>query len=305
MRIIPSEHPRPLNLLAVGAAGLVVAACDWFGTAERAEAWDAATGARRWVIQPIGGGFRCLALLLDGAHLFTADSEGQRLFALPAGREPVEVSRIRMPIESAAAGNRVVVARSGADPDLWCWGVPDMNQLWVRAREDRWGPHPQFGPMALAPTGDRFALSVREEATHPKQSISVRDAHTGAPRATVSFDPADPVQQLAFTADGSKLLVRANGRTVRVFDAHTGAPAGELVHPGRPYVTGIAVHPRGPVACARTDGTVTLWDAEKGEKLRTFDWKAGRLVSIAFSPDGALGAAGTEDGKVIVWDADL
>ena len=121
----------------------------------------------------------------------------------------------------------------------------------------------------------------------------------------IALDPADPVRQLAFTADGSKLLVRTDSRTVQTFDATTGAPAGELVHKGRPYVTGIAVHPRGPVAYARTDGTVTFWDVSKREQLRTLDWKAGKLVSVAFSPDGALAAAGTEDGKVVVWDVDL
>jgi WD40 repeat protein len=106
---------------------------------------------------------------------------------------------------------------------------------------------------------------------------------------------------------------RTDSRTVRIYDAATGSAAGELVHTGRPYVSGIAVHPRGPVACARTDGTVTFWDVEKLEQLRTFDWKGKnapssvqlRLVSVAFSADGALAAAGTEDGKVVVWDVDV
>lgn len=118
------------------------------------------------------------------------------------------------------------------------------------------------------------------------------------------LDPASPVLQLAFTADGSKLVVLTDSRTVQLFNTTTGAAAGELVHPGRSYVTGIAVHPRGPVACARTNGTVTFWDADARQQLRTLDWKAGRLVSVAFSPDGALAAAGTEDGKMVVWDVD-
>jgi hypothetical protein len=46
-------------------------------------------------------------------------------------------------------------------------------------------------------------------------------------------------------------------------------------------------------------------DVQKLEPLRTLDWKAGRLVSVAFAPDGALAATGTEDGKVVVWDVDL
>ncbi|HEX4611078.1 MAG TPA: WD40 repeat domain-containing protein [Urbifossiella sp.] len=32
------------------------------------------------------------------------------------------------------------------------------------------------------------------------------------------------------------------------------------------------------------------------------NWKVGPLTCIAFSPDGLLGAAGTDDGRVVVWD---
>jgi WD40 repeat protein len=134
--------------------------------------------------------------------------------------------------------------------------------------------------------------------------VQLRDS-TGKLLVTIPTDAASPVRQLAFTADGAKLIARTDGRAVQLYDVATGAPAGELVHAGRPFVTGMAVHPRGPVACCRTNGTVCLWDVEKRELLRTFDWKAGRLVSVAFGPDGALAAAGTEDGKVVVWDVDL
>ena len=40
------------------------------------------------------------------------------------------------------------------------------------------------------------------------------------------------------------------------------------------------------------------------ELVRTLDWKLGKLVSVAFAPDGSIGAAGTEDGKIVVWDVD-
>ena len=66
----------------------------------------------------------------------------------------------------------------------------------------------------------------------------------------------------------------------------------------------MAVHPGGTVACSRNNGTVCLWDLENGELVRTLDWKLGKLVSVAFSPDGSVGAAGTEDGQVVVWDVD-
>ena len=135
--------------------------------------------------------------------------------------------------------------------------------------------------------------------------MSVRDGDTGKARFTLPLDPASPIQQLAFTADGTKLLARTDSNKVQLFDAATGASAGELAHRGRSYVRGMAVHPRGPVACARTDGTVTFWDVQTRQPMRALDWKAGRLASVAFAPDGSLAAAGTEDGKIVVWDVDL
>src|SRR5262249_10925806 len=106
------------------------------------------------------------------------------------------------------------------------------------------------------------------------------------------------------SADSSKLLARSASRSVKVFDVASGQPVGELVHPGRPYVTGMAVQPNGTVACSRTNGTVCFWNLEKRELVRTLDWKLGKLVSVAFSPDGTIGAAGTGSGQVVVWDVD-
>jgi WD40 repeat protein len=38
--------------------------------------------------------------------------------------------------------------------------------------------------------------------------------------------------------------------------------------------------------------------------VHKWNWKLGPLRSVAYSPDGTLGAAGSEDGRVVVWDVD-
>lgn len=308
MRVLQSANPRPLNLLAVGTGGLVVVASGPPHSPPGVEAWDAITGAPRWTVLPDRANIRHVTFALGGAHLFVADSGTQRVFQVPDDGPPVEVARTGWAFAGAAAlGARAFLVSDGGRPVLRCAGLPDLTDQWRHDGGSEFrDPGTEFGgSVAVDPTGGRFALLVREGPTHPKQSVSVRAAATGEQRARIPFDATDPVRQLAFTADGTTLLVRTDGRTVCLFDAATGAAAGELVHPGRPYVTGVAVHLSGAVACARTDGTVTFWGAETREKLRTFDWKVGKLVSVAFSPDGALCAAGTEDGRVVVWDVDL
>lgn len=48
-----------------------------------------------------------------------------------------------------------------------------------------------------------------------------------------------------------------------------------------------------------------LYDTETWELAKIFTWDTGRMRSIAFSPDGMLAAAGSDSGKVVVWDVDL
>jgi WD40 repeat protein len=181
-------------------------------------------------------------------------------------------------------------------------GDRNYQQLWKD------GPYQWkvFKTPAVGPSAKRVAVSVREGHDHPRQSIQVRDGGTGKVLHDIPHDAADPVQQLVFTADGTKLLARFLDHTVKVFDVATGQPAGELVHPRRSFVTGLAVHPDGKaIATSRNDGKVWFWDPMTFRPLTTFDWKLGKLVSVAFAPDGSIAAAGTEDGQVVVWDVDL
>ena len=169
------------------------------------------------------------------------------------------------------------------------------------------GPHTFVGydNPAISQDGRTVAVSTLGAEDHSWQSIQVRTGETGDLELTMDYDAGEPIQQLAFTTDGALLLVRSYSRTVKAFDPATGRAVGELVHPRRSYVTGLAVHPGGKaIATCRNDGTVWLWEPATLQPIRTFDWKLGKLVSVAFSPDGLLAAAGTEDGQVVVWDLD-
>jgi WD40 repeat protein len=316
MRIIQSDNPRPLNLLAVGPDGLVAAASSTFGVPGNVEVWNAGTGQR---VTTFPGRRELSSLVFDSlafdptaAHLLVAGesfgvsvvsaSTGAALAELEEGTNPL----LRPKLAAFPDGARLLVTSDAHEGGgVGCWRIAEdltFHRLWIDRPTGSW-----FLALAVSPDGTRGVTAERSEWNdgRPRLDIVIRDAATGEVSAKIVLDPASPVQQLAFTTESTKLLVRTDSRTVQLFNIVIPAAAGELVHPGRPYVTGVAVHPRGPVACARTNGTVTFWDAEKGEQLRTLDWKSGRLVSVAFSPDGSLAAAGTEDGKIVVWDVDL
>jgi WD40 repeat protein len=58
----------------------------------------------------------------------------------------------------------------------------------------------------------------------------------------------------------------------------------------------------GSALSCEPDSTIEVWDARSGADL--FSPRIdGNAISIAFSPDGRLLGAGTEGGKVVLWDA--
>ena len=79
----------------------------------------------------------------------------------------------------------------------------------------------------------------------------------------------------------------------------------ELRNNGRSHFTGVAFHPSGRfLAATSNDATVKLYDTATWQVAKTYTWDAGRMRSVAFSPDGSLAAAGSDTGKVVVWDVD-
>jgi WD40 repeat protein len=83
-------------------------------------------------------------------------------------------------------------------------------------------------------------------------------------------------------------------------------PLASLRNDTRAEFTDIAFHPSGRyLAATSNDATVKLYDTTTWEVARAFTWDIGRMRSIAFSPDGMLAAAGSDKGKVVVWDVDL
>jgi WD40 repeat protein len=117
------------------------------------------------------------------------------------------------------------------------------------------------------------------------------------------------VTALAFSPD-SRLLCVAHGADVAVWnmiyedettfqDETSRSRLPE--HPG--LVLGAAVSPDGKsFATACADGVVRFWAAAGGKPLSSLDFQAGGLGSVAFSPDGMIGAAGTLDGRIVLWD---
>ncbi|MEM3564526.1 MAG: hypothetical protein QXR19_14930 [Candidatus Jordarchaeaceae archaeon] len=78
-------------------------------------------------------------------------------------------------------------------------------------------------------------------------------------------------------------------------------PLGVLLRVGRNIVS-VCWSPDGRyIAGGGADGTITIWDSEKGIRRRTL-YKSSPVLSVCWSPDGRYIAGGGADGTITIWD---
>ncbi|KAL5726209.1 Dip2/Utp12 protein [Ranunculus cassubicifolius] len=67
-------------------------------------------------------------------------------------------------------------------------------------------------------------------------------------------------------------------------------------------VTTIASSPSSLVASGYADGSIRIWDSEKGSCETTFNGHKGAVTALKYNKIGALLASGSKDNDIILWD---
>jgi WD40 repeat protein len=138
----------------------------------------------------------------------------------------------------------------------------------------------------------RDGLRARPSVDHPRHLHGARAFRV--PRTRQRLPGAGPVVGLY------------ENRLVVYRTADLSTPAATIKNDSKKDFTGAAFHPGGRVLAATSnDKTVKFSDTTTWQQVGGFDWKVGRLRSIAFSADGSLAAAGGDKGQIVVWDVDL
>lgn len=155
---------------------------------------------------------------------------------------------------------------------------------------------PVFTQVAgFLPDGERF---VTVDGT-----VRIRSFGTGDQVGAGKHKPQG-VQQPQISPDGRHLGMIGYGN-MYVWDLTTLAKPRKIAGTATfGDFRSFAFHPDGRTLAVIHGGPtlVKVYELATLERTQTWTWKLGPLRSVAFSPDGTLGAAGSCDGRIIVWD---
>ena len=174
--------------------------------------------------------------------------------------------------------------------------------------------------LAYSPDGKRLAVGSADYRITLLDLINRKVLH--------SFVGHDgEVTALAFSPDGTRLASASHDRTVKVWDSSSGKKLLTLAGHSGP-VEAVAYSADGKSIASAIDKThIRLWDASTGNTLRMLDSRVapvedivvekhahipyldefsegmpGRVLSLAFSPDGKRLASGSHEGFINQWD---
>jgi WD40 repeat protein len=186
------------------------------------------------------------------------------------------------------------------------WDTKTWNPLpggWGGTRESTGGERFPCDCVAYRPDGKIVACSFGILGKRRYDSIIyLFDATTGKETSSLRTDFANPhPTAIAFSPDGD-YLAGIYGAYLRVWDIKTASEVAVRTV-GKKHFKDLLFTPDGQqIVGVNNDETVRVWGSPTWNEVRGFNWKIGKLGSLAITPDGCCIAAGGSTGKVVIWD---
>ena len=281
--------------VAVSPDGRTLAVTHLDGTVELL---DTATLRRRRPFRAIRGFAGSVAFSPDGHLLAVAGARGRiTLRDARTGRIAGELRGLRADSQALAfspGGRLLAAAEAGFQP-------PRMRIWDVRRRAPtRFAVSTSASALAFSPDETLIAAANGREGA---DGADIRDARSG--EEVKWLDTPEPTRSVAFSPDGSLLVVGLFDGTVRFFSTNDWKRVGSPFEAHAGVVMSTSFSPDGRVlATAGADGTVALWDVETRKPIGTPVTVApDTMVTAAFSPDGSHLFAVSTSGEGIRLDA--
>ena len=161
---------------------------------------------------------------------------------------------------------------------------------------DQWFAHPG-GVQCLKFTRDgRTLVSCGKDGTAKVWDVATREVKT------TMASGAEHLFTLDLSHDEKTLLTGSSDDTAVQWDVETGQRKAEF-RENTGWVEVVRYSPNGMLfAIAGWDGTVHLFGASNGSRIRILSGPGGGILTLAFTPDSDRLVGGTELGELRVWD---
>jgi WD40 repeat protein len=195
-------------------------------------------------------------------------------------------------------GQRLLAADLGSSEKIMLFAFENIGDrfqnLWTKPQEYRFANVAGF-----LPDGERFITIDHEPG------VSIRRFADGEEEKSARY-PAGSSRQPELSADGRYLGIMGYSSWYLYDTTDLGKPRRITANRSSGDYVSFAFHPGGKTFAMIHGGPtlVKIHDLETLKQIRTYKWKLGPLGAVAYSPDGALGAAGSGDGRIVVWDSD-
>lgn len=227
---------------------------------------------------------------------------------------------------------KTFAAGSWGDNLIRLWDVATWKETTKPATSP---PESWVGALAISPDGKTLAVGTGKGVIH------LLDPESGAERKRLSGSRAQ-VMSLVFTADGQELAAGCGDEVVRIWDVATGKAAtirghtksvfpvalspdgdrlassgfdgttrivaardGSLKRKIEESSESLAASPDGKTLACGKSGRISLCDFATGDEVRSLSMpgSGSRICGLAFSSDGKLVVAGSDDAKVAIFEA--
>jgi WD40 repeat protein len=296
-----SAHKKAITGLAFARDGARLAEAAHGGTVR---VWDVATGTVVHTLDASEGLFPSqvkLAFTADGAHLAAANDR-VRVFDLKTGESE--------PLPRSGAFNGLHVSPDGAElmgdgDKVFRWNLADGAALPAfKLPAAKGAGMLTFPGSAYSPCGTLVAVSRRAWGLPAGNVNTAFVLNRASGEVVAAFDSAGNDQKrLAFNPNG-QWLAAACGPVLRVYDLSAKTEVATL-NAGKLHFMAAAFSPNGKwLATVSKDRTTRLWEVGEWGEPKTFEWDAGKLLDLAFAPDGATAAVSSDTGKIVLFDVD-
>lgn len=293
--------------------------------------WDLESGQLLHDLKGHKHGVRSLVFSRDGAHLFSASIDRSiKVWDTKTGRAVQTLEGHGDAVTALAlSGDDLLLASGGRDRTIRLWDLAGGKQIGSLL-----GHTEAIFALAWHPDGTHLASGSADKAlkvwhvASGLETLSLRGHNeavvrvafspcgkrlvSGSPDRILLWDAsvrADVLRlrkqfgvfALAYSGDGKRLVsVGGEDNSLVFFDSATGQDLLTM----RADAHRFALSPDGKrLVSASRNGTLRIWDAEKGQQLLEFPAHKARIDAVAFSPDGKHIASGGHDRALKIWDA--